>query len=133
MKATYVWCTVHWRSIMNVISVLRPATEPSMKTLLNLVMGLSKHLECTGHLYWMNLTMVSSLIRASDCRWRNIMEERESLIVHNYTFEVPVLLTVTLSSNSLLLFTAFLWFTYLSWCGIQFVYYGSHIIGLARQ
>ena len=33
---------------MNVISVPRPATEPSMKTLLNLVMGLSKHLECTG-------------------------------------------------------------------------------------
>lgn len=51
---------------MNVISVPRPATEPSMKTLLNLVMGLSKHLECTGHR--MNLTMVSSLIRASDCR-----------------------------------------------------------------
>ena len=45
---------------MNVISVPRPATEPSMKTLLNLVMGLSKHLECTGHLYRMNLTMVSS-------------------------------------------------------------------------
>ena len=53
---------------MNVISVPRPATEPSMKTLLNLVMRLSKHLECTGHLYRMNLTMVSSLIRASDCR-----------------------------------------------------------------
>lgn len=51
MKATHVWCTVHWRSIMKVISVPRPATEPSMKTLLNLVMGSSKHLECTGHLY----------------------------------------------------------------------------------